>query len=173
TRSVANHLNDLAKEEPATVVTVLKDWAEQGRQTPKELAWMTRHALRTLIKDGDAGALELLGYRSDVPVKASLDLGTQTLNIGEVMEVSATLSCAQDLPVVVDYRLTFARPGGKTAEKVFKLKTAALKAGQPVTWTKKHALKGDATTFTLHPGAHRVVVQVNGVDVAQADFTLR
>ena len=84
TRSVANHLNDLAKEEPATVVTVLKDWAKQGRQTPKELAWMTRHALRTLIKDGDAGALAVLGYRSDVRVTAIYE-GTNGIQAMELV----------------------------------------------------------------------------------------
>lgn len=173
TRSVANHLNDLAKTEPETVVSLLKDWAAAGRQAPKELAWMTRHALRTLIKDGDPGALALLGYRGDVPVTARLDLGAKTMAIGDVMEIAATLSCAENLPVVVDYRITFARAGGKTGEKVFKLKTATLKAEKTVTWAKKHTLKGDATTFTLHPGAHHVVLQVNGVDVAEAGFTLR
>ncbi len=73
---------------------------------------------------------------------------------------------------MVDYRIGFARPGGKRAEKVFKLKAAEIKAGVPLTLRKAHLLKGDATTFTLHPGTHEVVLQVNGVDVARASFDL-
>ena len=56
---------------------------------------------------------------------------------------------------------------------MFKLKTAEIKAGKPLSLSKAHALKGDATTFTLHPGPHEVVLQVNGNDVARAAFDLR
>ena len=74
--------------------------------------------------------------------------------------------------MIVDYRIVFARPGGKTAEKVFKLKMAEIPAGQPLTLSKSHRLKGDATTFTLHPGRHEVILQVNGRDAARAGFDL-
>ena len=172
TRSVANHLNDIAKAEPDVVTGLLADWAQEGRQNAKELGWMTRHALRTLVKDGHPGALTLLGYRQDVPVKATLDLGGAAFAIGDRIAVSCALEAGQDLPVIVDYRIRFARPGGKTAEKVFKLKAAKINAGTPLSLSKKHLLKGDATTFTLHPGAHQIILQVNGNDVARAGFEL-
>lgn len=172
TRSVANHLNDIAKTQPDLVVELLQDWAAMGLQDPKEMAWMTRHALRSLVKQGHSGALSLLGYRDDVPVIASLSLGADRHAIGERLEITCTLSAETDLPVMVDYRIRFARPGGKTAEKVFKLKATRLEKGMPLTLRKSHHLKGDATTFRLHEGRHHVVVQVNGVDVAQAQFDL-
>jgi 3-methyladenine DNA glycosylase AlkC len=172
TRSVANHLNDIAKSDPDLVVSLLRDWDKAGVQEARELAWMTRHGLRTLVKDGHPGALGLLGYRGDVAVAATLDLGAETLKIGDRLILSCTLTCAQTLPVIVDYRIRFARPGGRHAEKVFKLKAAEIKAGKPLTLGKTHPLKGDATTFTLHPGAHEVILQVNGRDVARAGFDL-
>ena len=134
---------------------------------------MTRHSLRTLVKQGDKGALNLLGYREDVPVNAALSLGTESYRIGERLEIACTLSADQDLPVMVDYRIVFARAGGKTAEKVFKLKVGKITAGKPLDLKKAHHLKGDATTFTLYPGTHRVILQVNGVDVAETGFELR
>ena len=173
TRSVANHLNDIAKFDPDLVVSLLDGWAHQGIQDAKELAWMTKHSLRTLVKGGHAGALELLGFSGDVPVAATLDLGADSYRIGEKLVVGCTLNCAQDLPVIVDSRVRFARAGGKTAEKVFKLKVAQIKAGKPLTLSKAHPLKGDATTFTLYSGAHEVVLQVNGRDVARAGFDLK
>ncbi len=172
TRSVANHLNDIAKTQADFVVSTLQSWAKQGRQNDKELAWMTRHALRTLVKQGHAGALQMLGYRRDVPVRANLELGAQRYRIGERLEISCTLGADQDLPVMVDYRVVFARAQGKTAEKVFKLKVSQIAAGKPLKLSKNHNLKGDATTFTLYPGVHRVILQVNGVDVADAAFDL-
>lgn len=172
TRSVANHLNDITKAEPDVVLDLLRDWQAQGQQTAKELAWMSRHALRTLIKTGHKGALTHLGYRGDVPVTASLDTGPAEIAIGAALPVSCTLNADEDLPVIVDYRIRFARPDGKSVEKVFKLKVVKITAGKPLKLSKAHKLKGDATTFTLHPGRHEVVLQVNGVDVAQSDFTL-
>ncbi|MGJ8615987.1 MAG: DNA alkylation repair protein [Sulfitobacter sp.] len=172
TRSVANHLNDIAKTQPDLVIDLLQQWAKAKRQDAKELAWMTRHALRTLIKQGNERALAALGYRGDVTIAATLTLSQNSYKIGDVVEMVCTLKAATALPVIVDYRVIFARPGGRNAEKVFKLKVGKIATGKPLSLTKRHRLKGDATTFTLHPGAHQIVLQVNGNDVAQATFDL-
>jgi len=170
TRSVANHLNDLSKIHPDAVLDRLTAWRSSQAQAQHELDWITRHALRTAVKRGEAGALALLGYRSDLPVSARLEIPSE-LRIGEVLTIAASLESAAAGPVLVDYRLRFARPTG-SAEKVFKLKAAELAPGNPLTLTKRHRMKGDATTFRLHTGVHAVVLQVNGRDVAEAEFTL-
>ncbi|WGW03052.1 hypothetical protein [Tropicibacter oceani] len=170
TRSVANHMNDLSKIMPDAVVTRLRAWQAEARQDPREMAWITRHALRTAVKRGERGALDLLGYRAGA-VSGSVAIATDPVAIGDRLRFSVTLQTNEDLPLLVDYRLRFARPGG-TAEKVFKLKSVQAKAGQPVVLDKSHVMKGDATTFRLYPGAHAVVVQVNGQDVAEAGFDL-
>lgn len=170
TRSVANHMNDLSKVMPDRVLKHLQAWRAADRQAAKELDWITRHALRTAVKRGERGALDLLGYRQGT-VDAELSLQTPAPHVGDMLAFAVTLHSETDLPVLVDYRLRFHRPGG-AAEKVFKLKTAHLRAGQPQTLTKNHRLKGDATTFRLHPGPHAVIVQVNGQDVAEAAFDL-
>ncbi|MGI3168147.1 hypothetical protein ACRARG_03280 [Pseudooceanicola sp. C21-150M6] len=172
TRSVANHLNDITKSDPDTVLDRLSAWQGEGRQTPAELEWMTRHALRGLVKAGDPRALALLGYRADAPLTASLRLAAETVAIGQVLEVKAEISSPEDLPVIVDYVLTFHRPTGRPGRKVFKLKQTAVSAGRALKLAKRHPLKGDATTFRLHPGPHRVELQVNGRICASADFNL-
>ncbi|MCT4553718.1 MAG: hypothetical protein N4A53_03450 [Pelagimonas sp.] len=168
TRSVANHMNDLSKVMPDEVVARLRGWADQGAQADKELAWLTRHALRTAVKRGERGALDLLGYRAGA-VEAALTLQPDPVRIGDHLSIAVNLRSAAALPVMVDYRLRFHRPGG-AAEKVFKLKTANLEPGQALVLEKRHHLKGNATTFTWHPGPHSMVIQVNGQDVASAEF---
>lgn len=170
TRSVANHMNDLSRAAPDMVVARLHAWSAGGRQAPRELDWITRHALRTAVKRGEPGALSLLGYAQDREISVSLSLTPDPVAIGDAVEVSVTLEATEDLPVLVDYRLRFHRPNGRGGEKVFKLKTARLRAGVPVTLSKRHKLKGGASTFTLYPGPHRVVVQVNGQDRAEGRF---
>lgn len=172
TRSVANHLNDITKINNTMALSAVSRWQAKGLQDPKEMAWIAKHALRGLVKAGDPAALGLLGYKTDVGVTASIQFEEDSVPIGETLAFTVDLTAAQDLPAIVDYRLDFARPGRKAGSKVFKLKTCDLPGGKAMSLTKRHPLKGDATTFTLHPGQHTVSVQVNGTIVAEADFTL-
>ena len=54
-RSVANNLNDIAKDNPQVALDVAGRWYE-GRER------LVKHALRTLLKAGDPQALAILGY---------------------------------------------------------------------------------------------------------------
>lgn len=172
TRSVANHMNDLTRHAPDRVVTHLKAWQQTKRQKPKELDWMTRHALRTAVKRGEAEALALLGYRQDCDVSVTLKVAPNPVAIGEALQIAVSLCADEALPVLVDYRIRFHRPNGRDGEKVFKLKAVHLKPGIPLTLQKTHRLKEGASTFTLHPGPHLVTVQVNGQDRAEVAVTL-
>ncbi|QUJ77895.1 hypothetical protein KDD17_08175 [Sulfitobacter albidus] len=166
TRSVANHLNDLTRVAPDAVLDRLAQWQAQGAQDAKELAWMTRHALRTLIKQGHPGAMAALGYRADLDVTATLTLKQERVTPGEALTFDLTLEGPQ-APVIVDYRIRFARPTGRAAERVFKLKTTQLDG--TLSLHKSHPIR-QASTFQWHSGAHLLTVQVNGRDVAQAGF---
>ena len=170
TRSVANHLNDLSKTHPDLVVDRLMRWNEEGRQTPSEMAWMTRHALRSLVKSGHPRALEAIGFRADFDARAELEIVTPELRIGEALTFTCTISADSPGPVLIDYRIDFARPDRRAASKVFKLKQGRISAGAPLKVEKTHKLKADATTFTWYPGPHRLTLQVNGVDRADASF---
>ena len=175
TRSVANHLNDIAKSDPDLVVSTLHRWQKEGRQEAKEMAWMTRHACRTLVKQGHAGALELLGFRADAKVNIGPIAITPT--DGQVatdtkLEFAFDVTAEQDEALIIDYVIQFQRSGGKLSDKVFKIKQVDLKAGQALRITKAHLFKGNATTFRLYPGAHQLTVQINGRAMGQVGFEL-
>ncbi len=170
TRSVANHLNDLSKIAPDVVTGRLSDWASQGRQSAKELDWMTRHALRTAVKRGEPKALALLGFDPDVNVKVGLTLAHDQVRIGDALQFDVDLSGTANSKLMVDYRIRFHRPTGRTGEKVFKLGQAAK---TPVTLSKSHPIRANASTFTWHEGPHQLIIQVNGRDVAKSEFQVR
>ncbi|MEM6890581.1 MAG: hypothetical protein AAF636_20985 [Pseudomonadota bacterium] len=172
TRSVANHLNDLAKAHDGLVLAHLADWQQKGMQSVKELDWMRRHALRTLVKQGHVGALDMLGFRADVKVTVDLKIDTPDVPLGTPLQFDVTVSSTQEVPVLVDYRIRFARPGDAKTEKVFKLKQGMVTPDKPLQLSKTHKLKADATTFVLHRGRHLLTVQVNGVDRASASFEI-
>ncbi|MBO9444855.1 hypothetical protein [Ruegeria sp. R14_0] len=170
TRSVANHLNDITKKDPELVLDRLQVWAEDAQQDRAELEWMTAHTLRGLVKSGHPRAMKMLGFDPDADIRADITI-TGEARIGGALEFDVALSGAGRQPVLVDYIVHFQRPGGKTSAKVHKLKQAALKEGA-LTLSKRHKLKGDATTFKLVPGAHRLEIQVNGQVRTGVDFEL-
>ncbi|MEL6620258.1 MAG: DNA alkylation repair protein [Pseudomonadota bacterium] len=172
TRSVANHLNDVAKIAPDMVLDRLEAWEKGGQQAKRERDWMRRHALRTLVKQGHAGAMAMLGYRRDADVSVGVSVMPDPVRLGEAIEITVTLAAPKTAPVLVDYRIRFARPGGRSGEKVFKLKVAKVLAGRPLVLKKRHVLKANATTFELHPGVHGLTVQVNGMDRAETSFEI-
>ncbi|MCP5086242.1 MAG: hypothetical protein GY952_05495 [Rhodobacteraceae bacterium] len=175
TRSVANHLNDIAKVEPELVVVTLRRWQEAGEQEAAELDWMTRHALRTLVKRGDKAALELLGFRDKPDIELGpfhLDPPDGRVAIGDGLGFEVEIVAQADERLLVDFVIDFVKARGERKPKVFKLKQVDMKAGDRLVLSKKHRFPGNATTFKLYPGTHRLSVQVNGQIMAHRDFEL-
>ena len=174
TRSVANHLNDISKKEPALVLQTLQKWQEWGQQDAAELDWMTRHALRTLVKRGDTDALAMLGYHKAPAIAVSeIEIApSSTINIGESARFTFEIEAEKDERLLVDYVIDFVKSNGSTSPKVFKLKRLKLKAGEMVRIQKNHRFLKNATTFTHYPGAHRITLQINGQCYGNCDFEL-
>ena len=171
TRSVANHLNDISKKDPALAVAAVARWRDLGRQDVRELDWMAGHALRTLVKIGDTPALRLLGFAPEARVRVRrLRLESQVVPAGGMLGFEVELVVEADTRAVIDYRIDFARPGGRRAVKVFRLAHCDLAARRAVTLAKRPRLKADATTYALVPGRHGLAIGVNGAVLAGADF---
>lgn len=175
TRSVANHVNDIAKRDPALALATLARWQKEGKQEAKEMDWMMRHSLRTLVKEGNSEALALLGYESAPQVRVArffVSPGSQKIVPGEYLVFSFTLKTSADERLMIDYVIDFQKSGGKRGQKVFKLKQLNVKAGETYEIKKRHLFPKDATTVRLYPGPHSVTLQINGARFARADFHL-
>jgi 3-methyladenine DNA glycosylase AlkC len=173
TRSVANHLNDIAKTNPELVVTTLKRWHAKATQEADELNWITRHSLRTLVKRGHAGSLELLGFDPKPKISVGeIRIENHRLKPGDTLEFSIEIQSLRDQSLVVDYAIDFVKANGKRSAKVFKAAKLNLKRRETTTVRKKHALRADATTFRLYAGEHFLTVQVNGRLVSSKSFTI-
>ena len=169
-KSVANHLNDIAKDRPDWLVDRLGAWPNDDART----VWIIRHALRTLIKQGDPRALALIGVGHGAAVEVSgFSVTPGMLRLGDGIAIAAevTSTAAEAQRLVVDYRLHYARAGGKSAAKVFKLRTFDLGAGETVGLSIRQTVK-DFSTRRHHPGTHDVELIVNGQTMARAAFEL-
>lgn len=172
TRSVANHLNDVSKIEPSLVIETLGKWRRSQMQEPAELGWMTKHALRTLVKRGDSASLNLLGYSTSPGATVEITGKPTAVVAGGALEFAITLNPSRDEPLLIDYAIGFVKKDGSTKPKVFKLRQLEVAAGAEVTIRKRHPLRSDATTYRLYAGTHELTIMVNGVAMASASFEL-
>lgn len=171
-RSVANHLNDIAKTDAPAVLRTLGRWAKGA---PAKRAWIIKHASRTLIKRGHADALALLGFSANAKIDVARLVVTPT-RVREGNSVTITLELesrdARPLSLVVDYVVGYVKSNGQQSPKVFKWKTLTLPARGKITLTKQHAFKA-VTTRKHYGGKHAISAQVNGKIYAHAAIDLR
>lgn len=170
-RSVANHLNDIAKDHADLVA----GWVHEHRRgASAQRTALLRHASRSLIKQGHPPTLVAWGLQPGLQGSAGLALSAQQVAEGESIDLAVTLTstarATQDL--VVDYVVHHVRANGGTSPKVFKGWKLTLAPGDTRALAKRHSLR-PVTTRTLYPGTHRVEVLVNGAAVAAAAFELQ
>lgn len=168
-RSVANNLNDIAKDNPQVVLDVLREW--RAHDTP-QMRWIIAHALRTLVKQGDPDALALLGYSGEAAFAVrNLQVEPQTVAIGDTITFEFEVESLSQTPqnVMIDYIVHHVRAGGQHIPKVFKLTKMLLNPGEKVTITRRHSFR-PITTRRYYPGMHKLEIQVNGQVYARAEF---
>jgi 3-methyladenine DNA glycosylase AlkC len=168
-RSVANNLNDIAKDHPALVLALARRWHGENPATDALL----KHACRTLLKRGDAGALRLFGHHDDVQVRVTkLRLGAARLPIGGTLAISFSVALKQEqaAKLRLEYAVDFVKANGSASRKVFKIRERRLGPSQRLHIERRHRFT-DFSTRRHYPGPHRITIIVNGVE--RAARTLR
>jgi 3-methyladenine DNA glycosylase AlkC len=170
-RSVANHLNDIAKDHP----DVVAEWLERHLPdaSPQRRA-LLKHASRTLVKRCDPRVLSAWGLGRRLQGEAALRVQPKTARIGGGVALQVTLrsTAVRAQPLVVDYAVHHVKADGTTRAKVWKGWNLELPARGERVLEKRHSLR-PVTTRRLHAGKHAVDLLVNGRVVASASFTLR
>jgi 3-methyladenine DNA glycosylase AlkC len=169
-RSVANNLNDIAKDHPAFVLDLARRWHGESAATDALL----KHACRTLLKRGDAGALRLFGHDHEVQATVTgLRLAAARLPIGGTLGFAFDVTLAQRGPAKLrlEYAVDFVKASGGTARKVFKIGERMHRPRERVRIERRHRFT-DFSTRRHYPGPHRIAILVNGVERAARTVTL-
>jgi 3-methyladenine DNA glycosylase AlkC len=169
-KSVANHLNDITKSHPAWVLDRLAGWPRDNPHT----AWIARHALRSLIKQGDAQALSLVGASGKAQVRVdAFSVTPARIALGERITLKTGITSTADEPqrLVIDYAVHYVKKSGTASRKVFKLREVDLPAGAPFELSISQVVR-DFTTRKHHAGHHAVDLLVNGERLATSGFDL-
>jgi 3-methyladenine DNA glycosylase AlkC len=173
-KSVANNLNDIAKDHPDVVIGIARRWKGENEYTD----WIVRHACRSLIRKAVPEIMALFGYAAeaeDTPLiaDASLSADPPIVQIGGSCELRYSLDIAQGGPVRIriEYGIDFVKAGGKTSRKLFLLSDKTVPGGSTLKATRTHRW-GDLTTRRHYPGEHRITLLVNGREAASAMLQL-
>ncbi len=172
-RSVANNLNDIAKDNPQTTIDVARRWF--AAPASKERRALVRHALRSLVKAGDRAALDVLGFAQTDAIRLQ-DFSADPIDPhigGSVrLSVAAVNTCDAPVRVLVDFAIDFVKANSGVGRKVFKGAEFELDSGLSETVTKTISVR-QHTTRTHYPGMHRVTALVNGTEHELGAFELR
>ncbi len=170
-RSVANNLNDIAKDNPQIIVNTLKEWQKIKN---KGTQWIISHAARTLVKQGNKDALELLGYTAAPQIEVSkINLNPTKIKMGQELTIHLSIESKQDSPqnLMIDYLVHFVKANGKTAPKVFKISKKQIKPFEKLSIVKKHKFM-PLSTRKFYSGVHSIELLINGDKYHKTPFHL-
>ncbi|MCU6793866.1 DNA alkylation repair protein [Paenibacillus sp. WQ 127069] len=167
-KSVANNLNDIAKDHPSVVLDTARRW----RGVDPNTDWIVRHGCRTLIRKADPEVMTLFGYAEASESEAltsseAFAAAPSVLSIGGVCELRYELRIREGEPahVRIEYGIDFVKASGRSSRKAFLLSDKTVPGGTLLNGTRTHRWS-DLTTRRHYPGEHRIALLVNGREVA-------
>jgi len=169
--SVANNLNDIAKDNPETVIYLARKWQGESKNTD----WVIKHGCRTLLKQGNPEVMELFGFGSVIKniTIEDFQILTPKVKIGKSLEFMFKLlnNNNKKTKIRLEYGLYYQKANGTLSKKVCKISEKDYVANSITQITRKHSFRV-VTTRVLHLGLHQVSIIINGNEFDKFDFEL-
>jgi len=169
-RSVANNLNDISKDHPPLVIKIAKKWHGKNENRNR----LVKHALRTLLKKGDAEALAIIGFEKSRGAKVvNFKLVSKKISLNEKLKFSfKILPVGKGLVKIrLEYAIYYLKANGSLNKKIFQIGEKALDS-KGVAVERSHLFK-EMTTRKLYGGKHKLSIIANGNELAERDFTIK
>jgi len=169
-RSVANNLNDIAKNQPEIVIKTAKEWFGKTTATDK----LVKHACRTLLKAGNQEIMPLFGFGSVEKIEIDkFKIQGLKISIGNYLTFSFDLknNAKKDLKLRLEYAVYYQKANGTLSKKVYKISEKNYTKNSVAKIIKKQSFK-PISTRKFHFGLHQVAIVVNGVEFDKFDFWL-
>ncbi len=167
-RSVANNLNDIAKDHP----DLLCDIAQRWKGMSKETDWIVKHGCRTLLKQGNAAILRLYGLDHTDIVLTNLWVAPE-VKTGDKLSFSFEVENRQSRQQVIrlEYGLYYRKANSKLARKVFKISERTYQPFEQASINRAQSFKL-ITTRKFYIGEHSLSIIVNGNETETRTFYL-
>ncbi len=168
-RSVANSLNDIAKDHPALVIRLARKWKGISRETDAVI----KHGSRTLLKKGHADILSHYGLDGKHLQVLKFKIQTPHVKTGEDLIFSFEVLNGDQKKLVVrlEYGIYYKKSNGQWSKKVFKISERSYEPGENISVERKQSFK-KITTRVFYPGKHKLSIIVNGEEKGAKTFEL-
>jgi 3-methyladenine DNA glycosylase AlkC len=168
-RSVANSLNDIAKDNPELVIKIAYEW----KGFSKETDGIIKHGCRTLLKQGHPAILNFYELNNSNIELSAFKIKTPEVKIGEYLQFQFQLRNKNDQPKLIrlEYAVYYKKVKGHLAKKVFKISERIYQPRQLITIERNQSFKL-ITTRTFHTGMHQLAIIINGAESEPLDFDL-
>ena len=167
-RSVANNLNDIAKDNPQIVIALAQQWLGKDLNTDR----LIKHACRTLLKQGNQKTLSLFGYAEAGHIDVNIFKLQPKVATGDKLSFSFTLNSKKKClgKCRIEFAIDFVKANGRLSRKVFKISEADYTEKVKLV-TKYYSFK-KISTRKYYAGEHQLTIIVNGVEQITGSFTL-
>jgi len=168
-RSVANNLNDIAKDNPNVVIEFAKQYLGKGTQSDRNI----KHACRTLLKQACPETLALFGYDSTDIDLVEFKVLTEKVVMGSHADFAFAIknNSENTKKIRLEYGLYFIKKNGQLSKKVFKISERLLAANELHQVQRKQSFKPISTRI-YYPGIHQVSIILNGKEFIAKYFKL-
>lgn len=169
-RSVANNLNDIAKDHPSTVIAIVNKWKGLGKETDA----IIKHGCRTLLKQGNTEILKYFGLSNNTKLEVSnLKVITPKVKIGNALLFSFEVKNGgkKNQTIRLEYAVYYLRQNGQLSKKVFKISERIFEPSEKVMITKKQSFR-IITTRKFYAGQQKLSIILNGQEKVFDKFVL-
>lgn len=166
--SVANNLNDIAKDRPQMIIDLAKNWKGES----KNVDWVIKHGCRTLLKQGNREVMKLFGFDSveNISVK-NYQILTPEVKIGESVEFCFNLLSKKKTKIRLEYGIYYRKSNGASVKKLYKISEKEYAENSATRVIRKHSFRV-ITTRVFYPGPHQIAIVVNGNEFCRLGFEL-
>ena len=166
-RSVANNLNDIAKDNPSVVINTAKRW----RKLSPESKWIVRHGCRTLLKKGVDEVLRMHGFDAGRRCNITNLKVSKSVKIGEHLSFDFEFRNLEKKSEQfrIEYVIHYLTSSGKISPKVFKIGEYRVDSASSLSISRGQSFK-NFTTRKHFKGKHTLTILVNGKPRAQENF---
>lgn len=169
-RSVANNLNDIAKDHPDWVLRLAGEWLGKRKETD----WIIKHGCRTLLKQGNTGALELFGLKEPEHCEVlSLFIHQKKVRIGDTLQFSFDLQHMEKdkIKLRIEYAIYYMKSNGQQNKKIFKCTENIYDSKVTYSFQRRQSFR-NMTTRKHYLGDHKLAIIINGREMAIEEFEL-
>ena len=169
-RSVANNLNDIAKDHPELVLEIGKQWMGIANETD----WIVKHGCRTLLKNAHPGSLKLFGFEEPDEIEVTNLQVQSDIAIGEKLDFSFSLknNSVKSVKIRLEYAIDYVKSNGSRNRKIFKITENLYASGDESAFARSQSFR-EMTTRKHYPGMHKLAVIVNGQEMDAKEFKVK